>query len=85
MGVDQPTNIQQLRSLGHVVRLEESDISFNAGLADVGEEDYVGRTKWWKQFHRSVFPAEGGVGEVEPPGRKRKGRQKSDIRIVTSC
>lgn len=53
-------------------------------LADNGEQgDHidVGKTKWLKLFHRSVFSIEGFVRGLEALARKCLARPKLDTRV----
>ena len=82
--VMQRINIQRLRWLGHVVRLEE-----DAPAERVFDEEICGRSciRWKDQIeetlcHRLVWPTGAGAQEAEPPGRMCCGRPKSVNRVV---
>lgn len=40
-----------------------------ANVGDEGNHIYVGRTKWWKLFHRLMFPTRSDAHGVEALGR----------------
>ena len=58
---------------------------FDAGYAEVGEEDdlvSIGRTKSSKPCHRLVSPTGVGLRETKPSGKICCGRPKSVNRVV---